>query len=61
VRFGGWAAAGAAAALALLSGWADHRRRRRADLDRISMIDWRTVQIAAIAGAIISVSLALNG
>ncbi len=53
-------AAAAAVAIALLSEWADRRRRRRADLDRVGLVDWRTMQIAAIAGALIAISIALN-
>jgi hypothetical protein len=43
------------------SGWADHRRRQRRDPDRIGMIDWRTLQLAAIAVALIAISIAVNG
>ncbi len=56
-----WCLAAAAFVLAALSGWADHRRRRRVDLDRVGMIDWRTVQLAAIATVLVAVSLALHG
>jgi len=56
-----WGLAGAGVGMAVLSGWADHCRRRRADLDRVGLIDWPTVQLASIAVAIIAVSLALSG
>ena len=54
-------AAGLSVVVAVFSGWADYRRRRRTDLDRVGLVDWRTVQIAAIATALITVSLAANG
>lgn len=53
--------AAAAILLAGWSGWADHRRRERRDLDRVGMIDWRTVQLAAIAVALVAISIAVNG
>ena len=56
-----WLVAGAAVLVAVWSGIADHRRVRRDDLDRVGFVDWRTVQIAALAGAIIAASLAFNG
>jgi hypothetical protein len=47
-----------AGAVALAAGLADHRRRRRADLDRIGWVDWPTVQMLALIGLAIAVRLA---
>ncbi len=54
-----WAAA-AALLLALVAGLLDRRRRLRADPDRVGWVDWRTVQMAALLGAILLVSLGLH-
>ena len=54
----GWITAGVAGAVALAAGLADHRRRRRADLDRIGWVDWPTVQMLALIGLGIAVTLA---
>jgi hypothetical protein len=55
-----WWAAGAAALIALLAALADRRRIQRPDLDRITPIDWRTVQLAAIVAVLLLVSAALH-
>lgn len=60
VQHAWWLVTGAAVLVAIGSGWADHRRLRRDDPDRVGYIDWRTVQITALAGAIIAASLAFN-
>lgn len=39
-------------ALALGSGVADHRRRKRRDLDRVGVVPWALVQVLALIGAI---------
>jgi hypothetical protein len=55
-----WWATGAAALIALLAALADRRRIQRPDLDRITPIDWRTVQLAAIVAVLLLVSAALH-
>jgi hypothetical protein len=55
-----WSGAAAALAVAVASGWAEHRRRRRRDLDRVGLISWPLVQILAMLSAVILVSVALN-
>jgi hypothetical protein len=55
-----WGIAAAAIVVALGSGWADHRRAHRRDLDQIGLIDWRTTQLVALASAMIATSIALN-
>ena len=52
VAFGAaWVGVGIALAIAIGAGLADWRRHRRADLDRIGMLDWRTVQVLALIAA----------
>ena len=54
-----WAAAAAAASLALLAGWADSRRARRRDVDRPGWVPWQPVLILALMAAFVSAALAL--
>lgn len=50
------AAAALALAIAVLAGFGERRRKRRADLDRVGLVDWSTVQmIALVAVAILSI------
>lgn len=49
-----------AAALAVVAGIADFRQRKRPDLDRIGLVDWRSVQLFALIAAIIAAGLAFN-
>ncbi|MBB4153782.1 crotonobetainyl-CoA:carnitine CoA-transferase CaiB-like acyl-CoA transferase [Sphingomonas jinjuensis] len=55
-----WWAAGGATLIAILAALADRRRTKRADLDRITPVDWRTVQLAAIVAMLLLVSVALH-
>jgi hypothetical protein len=53
-----------AAALALVlvvaAGIIDWRHRKRDDLDRVTLLDWRSVQVFALIAAVIAFSLAFN-
>lgn len=60
MQAGLWAGCGAALALALFSGWRDWARVRRRDLDRVGLIDWRSVQLFSLLVGMILASLALN-
>lgn len=54
---------GAAAAFLLLAAWAafaDHRRDRRRDLDRVGWMPWALVQILAFLLAVACSALALQ-
>ena len=55
-----WIGAGAMLALAVLAGIGDWRRRRRADLNRIGIVDWPTLQVVALMAAAILASVAFN-
>ncbi len=54
------AAVALALAVALLAGIADWRHRKRDDLDRVAWLDWRSVQVFALIGAIVAFSVAMN-
>lgn len=43
-----WIGAGVALCAALVAGVGDRRRKRRADLDRVGLIDWPTLQMLAL-------------
>ena len=53
---------GAAAALILagVSAVGEHRRNNRRDPDNVGMVPWTLIQMLAIVGAIVLVSVALN-
>ena len=53
-------AAGVAIAVAVLAGVGDWRHRRRADLDRVGWVDWRSLQLFALAAALVALSFAMN-
>ena len=55
-----WIAVAVAVACAISAGIADWRRSRRADLDRIGVLDWRTVQVLCLIVAAMLGAVALN-
>jgi hypothetical protein len=52
--------AGAAVLLAITAGLGDRRRRLRQDLDRVGVVDWRTVQMAALLAAMIMAGIGFH-
>jgi len=56
----GWIGGAVAVVLAIAAGIADWRRSRRADLDRIGVLDWRTVQVLCLIVAAMLGAVALN-
>jgi hypothetical protein len=54
------AVAAALAILALAAGIIDWRHRKRNDLDRVSLIDWRNVQVFALIATIIAAAVAFQ-
>lgn len=53
-------AAGSCALAAAWAAWGERRRMRRSDPDAVGFVDWRSVQLAAIGGAMILLVLALK-
>ena len=47
-------------AVAVVAGVIDWRHRKRDDLDRVALLDWRSIQVFALIAAIIAFSLAIN-
>ena len=56
-----WWTAGAAMALAVAAGFAEHRRGRRRDLDRIGWMPWNLIQCLAFLAAVAAAALAVRG
>jgi hypothetical protein len=48
------------ALVALVAGIADWRHKKRRDLDRVSLFDWRNIQVFALIGAIIAAAAAFQ-
>jgi hypothetical protein len=55
-----WWFAGIAMAVAILAAFAEHRRTRRRDLDRVGIMPWNFIQLMAFLSAILAVALALR-
>lgn len=55
-----WSAAGAALLVALASGFAEHRRKRRRDLDKVGWMPWVTIQFVALFAVLVLASLAVQ-
>lgn len=53
-------AAASCAVAAAGAAWRDHRIARREDPDAVGLVDWRTVQVAAIAAALVLGALAIR-
>lgn len=51
----------ALSALAGTAAFADNRRMRRSNFDRVGFMPWTSISILAIGGAIISAAFALKG
>ena len=56
-----WWLAGAAALVAVVAGLADRHRARRDDLDRIGLLDWRSIQMFALIAIALCVIVAQHG
>ncbi|WP_423604287.1 hypothetical protein [Sphingomonas sp. MS122] len=52
---------GAFVAVAAGSGFADWRRMRRSDPDRVGWMPWTLVQVMALLGAVLTAALAIRG
>lgn len=50
----------ALALIALVAGIADWRHRKRHDLDSVSLLDWRNIQVFSLIGAIVAAAVAFQ-
>ncbi|WP_010543942.1 hypothetical protein [Sphingomonas elodea] len=55
-----WIGAGVALLIAILAGLAEHRRRRRRDLERVGWVPWIAIQMAGLFAALVLASVALH-
>ena len=55
-----WATAGGLVILAVVSGFADHRRRGRVNLDQAGFMPWPLIQILSLIGALMCAFVALH-
>jgi hypothetical protein len=55
-----WWTSGISAAVAALSAFAEHRRTRRRDLDKVGWVPWNFIQVIAFLVAIVAAALALK-
>jgi hypothetical protein len=55
-----WIGAGVALLVAILAGLAEHRRRRRRDLERVGWVPWMAIQMAGLFAALVLASVALH-
>lgn len=55
-----WFGAGGWLALAAFAAWADRRRTRREDLDRVGWVPWPLVLIVAIVATALCVAVAIR-
>jgi hypothetical protein len=55
-----WTIAAAAFALAILATFAEHRRTRRRNLDKVGLMPWNFIQVIAFLGAVVAAALALK-
>ena len=55
-----WSTAGVSAAIAAFAVFAEHRRSRRRDLDKVGWVPWNFIQILGFMGTIVFAVLALK-
>ena len=55
-----WWGAGSALGVAVAAAFAEHRRSRRRDLDRVGVMPWNFIQILAFLIVILAAVLALK-
>jgi len=55
-----WIAAGVALLIAIVAGVAEHRRRKRRDLERVGWVPWMAIQMAGLFAALVLASVALH-
>lgn len=55
-----WTLAGASAALAALSSFADWKRQRRRDLDQVGFMPWTLLTVLGVLAALMFAAVALK-
>jgi hypothetical protein len=55
-----WLAAAGMTVLTIASGFADHLRGKRNNLDRPGWVPWTLIQIVALVSAIVAVAIAIR-
>jgi hypothetical protein len=55
-----WIAAGGLLGVAVLSGVAEHRRRKRIDMDKVGWVPWPLIQFLSLMGAVLAAGLAIH-
>jgi hypothetical protein len=55
-----WMAAGAFLLLALVAAFANHRRKRRRDIDKPGLMPWQAIEFFSFFLAILAAAVALN-
>ncbi|WP_084584117.1 hypothetical protein [Sphingomonas azotifigens] len=55
-----WSGAGVALGIAILAGLAEHRRRKRRNLERVGWVPWMAIQMAGLFAALVLASVALH-
>lgn len=55
-----WIGAAVALLLAIVAGIAEHRRRKRRNLERVGWVPWMAIQMAGLFAALVLVSVALH-
>lgn len=55
-----WSGVATLVALAVMSAFAERRRMRRSDPDRVGVVPWLGVQVFALVAALLLASVALN-
>ena len=55
-----WTSVGVALLVAVIAGFGERQRKRRADMDRIGLMPWPLIQVLAMLTALILTSLALH-
>lgn len=56
-----WTLAGAALAVSAFAAWREHRRQRRANLDRVGWVPWNFIQVMGGLAALVAAALAVKG
>jgi hypothetical protein len=59
-QVGLWTLGGMLLVLALVAGFAEHRRARRRNLDKPGWVPWALIQVLAGLGAVVCAALALK-